>query len=174
MQYPYHLNPNDGFMIYMNGRNQAAVTFGGSVYLAHALLSLATISLLSDAVNLSTTEFLQLWTSTILAFVFGFFLLLAGLLIGSDSDLRQIAGGIVGFLSAIIGAVNAVVLLNNVEGIGSSTNLVNTIGSSAQLQLFFLLLIPATFVALFVGFPIGMVGSFQNVKEKGDENFEQQ
>jgi len=168
MHPPYCVNLMFTFFdVRMGLRSKTAAVFGGSVFLAEGLLALQTVALLSNAASLTTTQFLQLWGSIILDFTFGLLLIVAGFLIESNSNLRRIAGGVVGSLSALIGAMNALILLNNITGFGSSSNFGSIIGNSAQLSLSFELLIPATLVTLFVGFPIGMVGSFQGLTEDG-------
>jgi len=143
----------------LGAKNQAAATFGGSIYLAHGLVALTYTTLFNDSTNLSLDPFLRVWTTTILALVFGFLLLISALLVGSETEFRRIVGGGVGVLVAIIGAINAIILFTTSVGvIGTAAELPQIAASG---ELLFLL----TVGLLVVGFPLGMVGSFQVMHE---------
>ena len=152
--------------------NRALATYGGSIYVAFGILALMMTSLISGATTLTTSQFLQLWAETILALIFGFLLIIAGVLVGSSGYTRRLAGGALGVLAALVGAINIPVLLNFTIGLTYGGSLLFE-SNTAQLSDALVMMIIGALVALMVGFPMGMVGSFQDLSEKQPENLEQ-
>lgn len=149
---------------WLGARNQAAATFGGSIYVAHGLVALTYATLFNNSTNLALDPFLRIWAATLLSLVFGFLLLATALLVGSETDFRRIVGGGMGVIVTIVGAVNALVLLTTTVGIIGTSPEIPQVAAAGELL--FLL----TIVLLVVGFPLGMVGSFQVMNEpKGPE-----
>ena len=129
------------------------------MYVAHGMTALTFSTLFNNATSLTLDPYLRLWGGTSLALVFGFLLLCAALLVGSDTEFRRILGGGLGALTSIIGAVNALVLLTNSVGISSSNVTQPQIVVAGQL--FYI----STVALLLVAFPLAMVGSFQVIRE---------
>jgi hypothetical protein len=152
--------------------NRALATFGGSVYLAFGILALMTTSLISGATTLTTSQFLQLWAETILALIFGFLLIVAGVLVGSSGYTRRLVGGAVGVLAALVGAINIPVLLNFTIGLTSGGTFLYG-GNTTQISDALVMMIIGALVALLVGLPLGMVGSFQDISEGRPDSQEQ-
>jgi hypothetical protein len=156
-------------------RNRAYAAYGGSVYVAYGILAIALATLIGNAVNLTTNQFLSLWGETIVMLILGLCLLISALLVGSSSDFRRIAGGMIGVISALIGAILAPALINTTTGLISQVGVSGFLssGGSAQLTAAYGMLFVSSFVVMLVGFPLGMIGSFQFTQEKEDQSLEQ-
>jgi hypothetical protein len=141
--------------------NQAAATFGGSVYIAHGMVALSFSILFNNTNSLALDPFLRLWAGTLLSLVFGFLLLAAALLVGSDIDFRRIIGGAMGTLCALIGAINALALLTTSVGVTSTGVAGPQVGVAGEV------LFLTTLAVLLAGFPLGMIGSLQVLHERG-------
>jgi hypothetical protein len=161
----------------MGSPNQAYATYGGAVYLSFGLLSVAMSSLLGNATTLSTSQFLTLWGEASVMLVLGLLLMITGPMAGSGSDLRRVVGGAVGAISALIGALLAPAIINYTTGIMSQVGVGSRFLSDTglgQLSVAFWMVLITAFVVMLVGFPLGMVGSFQVLQDNERSSPEQQ
>ncbi|QQG49026.1 MAG: hypothetical protein HY247_01540 [archaeon] len=141
----------------MAGRNSASAGIGASIYIACGLIAMASSQLLGSALSLSTDVFLQLGGETFLILILGFFLLVAGLLLDSKYDLRHDVAMALGALSALIGAIDSLLLLN-LTGV-LNARLVYGYSQIPEVGFFYNFLTVAVFVVVLAAFPLGMVGS---------------
>lgn len=155
----------------MPTRDGAFTVFGGAILTAFGFVSLACSSYLSGAIQLSTGDYIRLWSDSILAVVLGFLVILAGDLIASKGRSRKVWGAVMGTIASIIGGFNSLVLTLMVVGV-QSQSFVITSSSSAQLGAAVEILILGCIITLFVGFPFGMFGSAPGVMERESELLE--
>jgi len=160
----------------MGERNKAYATYGGAVFVSFGLLAIGLSTLIGNAINLTTDQFLALWGETIVILILGLVILISALLVGSSSDFRRIAGGMIGVVAALIGAILTPALVNNTTGLISQVGVSGVIlqgGGSAQLTIAYWMLFISSFVVMLVGFPLSMIGSFQVIQEKDNQNLDQ-
>lgn len=91
--------------------------------------------------------------------IFGLLLLMAAFMIDSQNAMWPDIGTALGAVSALIGAVDSVVLLNFTGGLYEKA--ITGPYNVPQLAVFYVLLIGAVFVVLFVALPLGLVGSIR-------------
>jgi hypothetical protein len=160
----------------MGARNRAFATYGGALYVSYGLLAVGMSSLLGNATDLTTNQFLTLWGEASVMLILGLMLMISGLMVGSASDFRRIAGGAVGALSAMVGVILAPVVINYDTGILSQVEgLPGVLSSagSAQLSILYEMLFITSLATMLVAFPLGMVGSFQVLQEKETGSMDQ-
>jgi hypothetical protein len=147
-----------------------AVIYGASVFLAYGFIAIFLGSLLSASISQTFDLYVRFWGESILAILMGFFLILAGWLIGSRNTASVRIGGLVGTLASIIGTFDSLVLLNTATSISYSPVYNANLIVSDLPSLVFVMLFIGTMILLFVGFPLGMVGSFGALtREEGEE-----
>ena len=149
---------------------QAAVVYGASVFLAYGFIAIVLGSLLSASISQTVGLYTRYWGECILAILMGFFLILTWVLMSSRNTTRAQMGGTVGVLASIIGALDSLVLLDTATGINYSPYFYTSQLYSGFPALVFDMLTIGTMIVLFVGFPLGMAGSFGALaQQEGDE-----
>ena len=127
--------------------------------LACGLVAIMSSNLLGQLTNLSTNQFIQLWSETFLILVFGAFLMAAALFVDSKSSLWENVAGALGMLSAAFGAIDSLTLQNLTTGIYSGV--IRSGSQTAQLAMSVGFLTVAVLVVVFVAFPLGLVGAMK-------------
>ena len=127
--------------------------------MAGGIVAVSAASILTQLLSLTTVQFLQLWTETILLTVLGFFMMISALLANGQDDLSRLVSTPLGALSSFIALVDTVVLASMIAGLSAGANAFGP--SFAQKDLFvgiFTVMVVATGV---VGFPLGLTGSLR-------------
>lgn len=137
--------------------------------MAQGLVALVSTSLLSEAITLSTSQFLALWAETIFVIVIGFLIVVSAVLIGSNDDFNVMVGEAVGAVSSLVGAILILVLLNTNIGL-TYTQVTNPLNYSPQLATFNEFLLLGSIITLFLGLPLALVGSLRHFESKTAAN----
>ena len=151
-------------------REGAYAVVAGSIFFAYGFIGLAASDYLNNLTQLSTGDYLRLWSITFAVLISGFVLILAGFLMASAGRWRTIGGGVLGILGSMVGGILTLGLLLTVQGIGQSVA-----ASYSQTYLFSItsqLLLFGSFPAMFVGFPLGMYGSATAIMKEQEASAE--
>jgi hypothetical protein len=141
----------------------ATIGFCGAIYLVFGFVALNLASNLNSKLNSQTNLYWRIWDESIAMEVLGLALFLAAFLVSYPKPTRLAAGGLLGAVSSVLGALLAIDLLSAVVQYSAWEQ-------SLQAGFFQDMLTACLVGILLVGFPLGMVGSLGGIRNSRGED----